>query len=229
MSSNSDDEYRYEKCSDGCDKPLTDDNWCRTSKWRYGPIEYYDKDIQEWHRAGETDIVLKIIEILNDKNNIPDEFFEEIKTQMTSFVEFGFIIRCFGVAVGFKPYYNIPHDDALAFLITCKKIHPDIDEDNTPKIIVDLIKRCWSEDPDNRPTAIELLDELFSCRQKDHEIWTEIKSIEANKNFDIPLEEASLDYITSEKAIYTSQLITISQELVSNTSKRISVSSVPDS
>ncbi|KAF0468060.1 serine/threonine protein kinase [Gigaspora margarita] len=223
MSSNSDDEIRFGKC-DSCDKALTDDNWCRNcsakrfkekfdkwtsgnevidkfirqiqlkaishhkvlewipfedipnedegeriehiadgghgsvykAKWKLGPIVYYDNDNQEWHRAGKTDIVLKSINALNDTNNIPDKFFEEIEAQMTSFVEFGYIIR-----------------------------------------------------------------------QKDHEIWSEIESIEKNMYFDIAPEKASLDYKTL--ASYTSQLITVSQEIASDTSKRISVSSIQDS
>ncbi|CAG8470014.1 38149_t:CDS:2 [Gigaspora margarita] len=88
MSSNSDDDLRYEKCV-VCKKSQTGDN-C--------PIEYYDNNTQDWHRSSseKTDIVLKSI---NNSNNIniPDEFFDEIKAQMTSFVDFGYTIRCFGV------------------------------------------------------------------------------------------------------------------------------------
>ncbi|RIB07667.1 kinase-like domain-containing protein [Gigaspora rosea] len=66
--------------------------------WTRSPIEYYDNDAQEWHRlrSEKTDIVLKSISNSNNIN-IPDEFFEEIKAQMTSFVDFGYTIRCFGV------------------------------------------------------------------------------------------------------------------------------------
>ncbi|CAG8752063.1 7276_t:CDS:2, partial [Gigaspora rosea] len=140
-------------------------------KWKRGPIVYYDNDIQEWNRAGMTDIVLKSINGLNDTNNIPDKFFEEINEKIT------------------------------------------------PKIIVNLIKRCWSEKPSDRPTANELLDELFFYRQRDHEIWSEIESIEENMNFDIPPEKASLDY--KPLASYTSQLITVSQEITSQVSQEI--------
>ncbi|CAG8651152.1 2054_t:CDS:2, partial [Dentiscutata heterogama] len=155
------------------------------AKWKCGPIRYYDDEIQVWHRIGETDIVLKSIKILNDMN----EFIEEIKTQTQLNL---FVVGCFGIT---------------------KCPNSDINENITPKTIVDLIKRCWSEEPGDRPTAIELLDELSSCRRNDHKIWNEIEPIEKNMNFDIPPEKASLDYKPPEKAIYTSQLITISQEL----------------
>ncbi|RIB26171.1 kinase-like domain-containing protein [Gigaspora rosea] len=153
-------------------------------------------------------------------------------TQASDIYSFGIIMN--QVAFGYKPYYDIPHDDDLAFKIACNKIRPEINEKITPKIIVNLIKRCWSEKPSDRPTANELLDELFFYRQRDHEIWSEIESIEENMNFDIPPEKASLDY--KPLASYTSQLITVSQEITSqvsqeiasDTSKRISVSSIPD-
>ncbi|CAG8594746.1 7820_t:CDS:2 [Dentiscutata erythropus] len=75
-----------------------------------------------------------------------------------------------------------------------------------------------SENPDDRPTALELCDVLYGCRQKGHEIWTQIELIEKNMTFNVPPEMASLHYITSENAIYTSRLLDISQELVNNIS-----------
>ncbi|CAG8817630.1 2940_t:CDS:1, partial [Racocetra fulgida] len=44
------------------------------AKWKSGPIEYYDDDVQEWYRSGEIDIVLKSIK---DSKDMTDEFFEE--------------------------------------------------------------------------------------------------------------------------------------------------------
>ncbi|CAG8501124.1 11720_t:CDS:2, partial [Dentiscutata heterogama] len=37
----------------------------------------------------------------------------------------------------------------------------DTNEDITPQIITDLIKSCWCDNPDDRPTAIELVDKFF--------------------------------------------------------------------
>ncbi|CAG8443267.1 1111_t:CDS:2 [Dentiscutata erythropus] len=160
--------------------------------WELGPIKYYDSDTQNWHRAGKTDVVLKCIKSLN-KDSITNDFFEEIKAQITSFEDFSNIIRY-----------------------------------KTPKIIVDLIKRCWRENPVDRPTAINLVDELQRCRQDDHEIWTEIESIEEKMNFGIPQNEPCLDYNTSE--IYASKTINVSKESVSSFSKlTIEIPSEPDS
>ncbi|PKY54808.1 kinase-like protein, partial [Rhizophagus irregularis] len=52
------------------------------------------------------------------------------------------------------PYNDIPHDHFLVVKI-CKGFRPKISED-TPKLIVDLIIKCWDAKAENRPTAKEL-------------------------------------------------------------------------
>src|SRR6266498_2160767 len=59
------------------------------------------------------------------------------------------------------PYSNIPHDHGLAIKI-CKGLRPKISQD-TPKLLADLITKCWDAKTENRPTARELyqiLDKL---------------------------------------------------------------------
>ena len=52
------------------------------------------------------------------------------------------------------PYNDIPHDHILAVKI-CKGLRPKISED-TPKLLADLIIKCWDAKAENRPTAKEL-------------------------------------------------------------------------
>src|SRR6266496_2508692 len=52
------------------------------------------------------------------------------------------------------PYNDIPHDHILAIKI-CKGFRPKISKD-TPKLIADLIIKCWDAKAENRPTAKEL-------------------------------------------------------------------------
>src|SRR5205085_8603759 len=52
------------------------------------------------------------------------------------------------------PYNDISHDQMLAIRI-CNGFRPKISED-TPKLIVDLITKCWDAKPENRPTVKEL-------------------------------------------------------------------------
>src|SRR5436190_10214947 len=52
------------------------------------------------------------------------------------------------------PYHNIPHDQILTFSI-CKGLRPKISED-TPKLLADLIIKCWDANVEIRPTVKEL-------------------------------------------------------------------------
>ncbi|POG80480.1 kinase-like domain-containing protein [Rhizophagus irregularis DAOM 181602=DAOM 197198] len=56
------------------------------------------------------------------------------------------------------PYVNIPHNLALAINI-CKGLRPNIFK-YTPKLLTDLITKCWDAKAENRPTAKELYQEL---------------------------------------------------------------------
>ncbi|GBC06547.1 hypothetical protein RclHR1_00690037 [Rhizophagus clarus] len=52
------------------------------------------------------------------------------------------------------PFNDIPHDEFLAIQI-CKGHRPKISED-VPKLLADLIIKCWDAEIENRPTAKEL-------------------------------------------------------------------------
>src|SRR5687767_12576973 len=52
------------------------------------------------------------------------------------------------------PYHDIPHDQILTFSI-CKGLRPKISK-NTPKLLADLIIKCWDAKTENRPTVKEL-------------------------------------------------------------------------
>jgi serine/threonine protein kinase len=54
------------------------------------------------------------------------------------------------------PFNNRAHDMQLALSI-CKGERPEIIE-NTPQCYIDLMKKCWDEDPLKRPSASEILD-----------------------------------------------------------------------
>ncbi|RGB37317.1 kinase-like domain-containing protein [Rhizophagus diaphanus] len=57
---------------------------------------------------------------------------------------------------GVPPFNNRAHDIQLSLSI-CKGERPEIIE-NTPQCYVDLMKKCWDEDPLKRPSSKELLD-----------------------------------------------------------------------
>src|SRR5436190_4999785 len=76
-------------------------------------------------------------------------------------------------------YNDIPHDHILAVKI-CKGFRPKISED-TPKLITDLINKCWDAKAENRLTAKELckiFKKWVMYETKDSEIHSQIEKCE---------------------------------------------------
>src|SRR3954451_7254316 len=57
---------------------------------------------------------------------------------------------------GVTPFYDRAHDLQLCLSI-CKGERPEITE-NIPQCYINLMKKCWDEDPLKRPTALEVLN-----------------------------------------------------------------------
>src|SRR5438132_4308856 len=60
---------------------------------------------------------------------------------------------------GKKPFHDRPHDQYL-MLDILKGERPQITDD-TPEFYAEFMKKCWDNDPENRPTAKELYDNLW--------------------------------------------------------------------
>ena len=108
------------------------------------------------------------------------------------------------------PYNDIPHDHALAIKI-CKGLRPKISED-TPKLLADLIMKCWDAKAENRPTAKELYQLLkkWCYDDVDSEIYSQIKvcdEISKSKFKNRSSEDKSKNLQTHPQAIYTSRLL----------------------
>ena len=111
------------------------------------------------------------------------------------------------------PYNNISHDHILAVKI-CKGLRPEISED-TPKLLADLIMKCWDAKAENRPTAKELSQILYKwyydeIRYENGEIYSQIKEyakIRENKLKNSSSENKPKNIQTYPQAIYTSRLL----------------------
>jgi serine/threonine protein kinase len=110
------------------------------------------------------------------------------------------------------PYSDIPHDHILAVKI-CKGLRPEISED-TPKLLADLIMKCWDDKAENRPTAYELYQKLTKWSNEysnwDGEIYSQIKKcqeIRENKIKNRPDKVKPKNIQTHPQAIYTSRLL----------------------
>jgi len=110
------------------------------------------------------------------------------------------------------PYSDIPHDHILAVKI-CKGLRPEISED-TPKLLADLIMKCWDDKAENRPTAYELYQILKKLnnenRDEDSEIYVQIEEfdkIRENRIKNRPDKVKPENVQTHPQAIYTSRLL----------------------
>ena len=110
------------------------------------------------------------------------------------------------------PYNIIPHDHILAVKI-CQGLRPEISDD-TPKLIADLIMKCWDAKSDNRPTAKELWqlihkwnDEKWNSNSEISSQIRECEKIRANKLKNRSSENKPKHIQTHPQAIYTSRLL----------------------
>jgi len=116
------------------------------------------------------------------------------------------------------PYSDIPHDHILAVKI-CKGLRPEISED-TPKLLADLIMKCWDDKAENRPTAYKLYqilkkwddecDDYGNKFDENSEIYIQIKEcdkIRENKFKNRPDKVKPKNIQTHPQAIYTSRLL----------------------
>jgi serine/threonine protein kinase len=107
---------------------------------------------------------------IHDKNNTVDEIYgimpymspEVLRgnpyTRAADIYSFSMIM--YFIATGNAPFFNSAHDHVLVFDI-CDGIRPELNEPKAPKCYIDLMKRCWDSNPDNRPNANEITELLI--------------------------------------------------------------------
>ena len=118
----------------------------------------------------------------------PEVLSKETYTKKSDIYSFGMIM--WEHTTGRKPFYNKPHDDRL-ILDILKGKRPRITND-TPEFYIKLMKRCWDHNPENRPTANQIMSSigrfcLFNVNKTDHKIIesaeTERQNIIKTKRF----------------------------------------------
>ncbi|CAB5388895.1 unnamed protein product [Rhizophagus irregularis] len=114
-------------------------------------------------------------------------------TQAADIYSFGMIM--YFVATRRQPFANCAHDGILALNI-CNGIRPEINEQEAPKCYIELMKKCWSSNLDDRPKAIEIKEEINK----------QIEEAIRNKKFRF-LNIGSNQSTVHPKACYTSRLL----------------------
>ncbi|PKC72660.1 hypothetical protein RhiirA1_531052 [Rhizophagus irregularis] len=141
-------------------------------------------------------------------------------TQAADIYSFGMVM--YFVATGRQPFGNRAHDYDLALDI-CKGIGPEISEPEAPRCYIDLMKKCWDLDKNNRPDVFGLDKEITSflvSYTMDLAILGEIKiqfeEAEEYRKANISSTE-NYQIVTHPQAIYTSRLLNpITKDLPKN-------------
>ncbi|GBC22470.2 kinase-like domain-containing protein [Rhizophagus irregularis DAOM 181602=DAOM 197198] len=107
---------------------------------------------------------------------------------------------------GVPPFNNRAHDIQLSLSICKDGERPEIIE-NAPQCYVDLMKRCWNEDPLKRPSSKEVLEIINKWIFRSNEVNDELKS-NIMEFINAPIRQYN-NLVTQPhpKACYTSRLL----------------------
>src|SRR5438128_6761068 len=87
------------------------------------------------------------------------------------------------------------------------ELGPEITEKEAPKCYIDLMKKCWDPNPDNRPNAKEVRDEMDPFLRSDDEIQRQFEEAYEYKKRNNLSSIENNQANTHPQAIYTSRLL----------------------
>jgi serine/threonine protein kinase len=126
-------------------------------------------------------------------------------TKAADIYSFGMIM--YFIATKKQPFANCAHDNILALKI-CNGIRPEINDNEAPKCYINLMKRCWDANPDNRPNAIEIeeLIKSFISNENNEEIKNQFEKAEEYRIANL-LSIENDQSTAHPQAYYTSRLL----------------------
>src|SRR5438094_729014 len=113
-------------------------------------------------------------------------------TQKSDIYSLGILMTV--ISTGQQPFRNLPHDRNLAFKI-CGGERPAF-SNNTPNFYIKLAYKCMDADPDNRPTAEEVLKTVA--------FWKDIEILETN-NLNYYYSKKQLDELEKIRENYSKE------------------------
>ncbi|RIA89656.1 kinase-like domain-containing protein [Glomus cerebriforme] len=125
-------------------------------------------------------------------------------TQAADIYSFGMIM--YFAATGKQPFSDCAHDEFLALNI-CKGARPEINEQEAPKCYIDLMKKCWDSNPNNRPNVIEIENYFYSYSfDLNDEIKRQFKKAEEYRKVNLTFTKNNQS-ATHPQAVYISRLL----------------------
>jgi serine/threonine protein kinase len=120
---------------------------------------------------------------------------------------------------GVSPFNDRKHDFQLSLDI-CENKRPEIIE-NTPQCYVDLMKKCWNEDPLKRPSSEEVSDIIknwiiLSSKIKVKNISEELKC-NVMEFVNAPIGHSNIATKSHSQACYTSRLLNFTSKKLNET------------
>ncbi|EXX62249.1 Rad53p [Rhizophagus irregularis DAOM 197198w] len=125
----------------------------------------------------------------------PEVLRGKLYTQAADIYSFGMVM--YFIATGRQPFADRAHDELLALDI-CEEVRPKLNELEAPKFYIELMKRCWDSNPNNRPNAAEISDQLRFWKNVDFECAENYRKSNLSKRK--PL-------IIHPQAVYTSRIL----------------------
>jgi serine/threonine protein kinase len=141
----------------------------------------------------------------------PEILRDKLYTQASDIYSFSMIMWEF--TSGIPPFNDRAHDIQLSFSIY-KGERPITSRESTPQCYLDLMEKCWNEDPLKRPSALEVKNIIgnWIFHPYGDTIYEELKS-NIMEFINIPENN---DFETHSLAIYTSRLLNYSESLKLN-------------
>ncbi|CAB4376480.1 unnamed protein product [Rhizophagus irregularis] len=125
----------------------------------------------------------------------PEVLRGKLYTQAADIYSFGMVM--YFIATGRQPFADRAHDELLALDI-CEEVRPKLNELEAPKCYIELMKRCWDSNPNNRPNAAEISDQIRFWKNVDFECAENYRKSNLSKRK--PL-------IIHPQAVYTSRIL----------------------
>ena len=137
-------------------------------------------------------------------------------TQKSDIYSFGILMSV--ISTGQQPFNDKAHGHGLMLKI-CEGLRPAF-SNNTPKIYIELAYKCMDADPDNRPTAEEILktitfwkdiEEILESNKPNYskEQLDELRMMEEifDKMDDIEYDPSTIPVTMHPNAVYTSRIL----------------------